>query len=88
MVTFRQLNLARPFAGVPAMDVVFLRNVLIYFDVQTKVDVLQRISGVLRPGGYLFLGGAETTYGLTESFERVQVGKTVCYQLGRGNEER
>jgi chemotaxis protein methyltransferase CheR len=84
MVTFRRLNLARPFAGLPPMDVVFLRNVLIYFDVPTKIEVLQRVAQVLRPGGYLFLGGAETTYGLNESFERVHPGKTVWYQLGQG----
>ena len=88
MVTFRQLNLARPFHGVPAMDIVFLRNVLIYFDVRTKTEVLLRVAQVLRPGGYLFLGGSETTYGLNESFERVHAGKTLFYRLGRGKESR
>lgn len=82
MVTFRQQNLARPLDGVPAMDIVFLRNVLIYFDVATKAQVLQRVGKVLRPGGYLFLGGSETTYGIDESFERVHPApKTVCYRL-------
>ena len=84
MVTFRQLNLARPFDGVPPMDIVFLRNVLIYFDVATKAEVLRRVAQVLRPGGYLFLGGSETTYGIDDSFERVHAGKTVCYRLGQG----
>jgi chemotaxis protein methyltransferase CheR len=88
MVTFRQLNLARPFHGVPTMDIVFLRNVLIYFDVATKTEVLLRVAEVLRPGGYLFLGGAETTYGFNASFERVHLGKTVFYRLGRGKERR
>jgi chemotaxis protein methyltransferase CheR len=86
MVTFRQLNLARPFHGVPAMDIVFLRNVLIYFDVATKTQVLQRVAQVLRPGGYLLLGGAETTYGISKSFERVHVGKTVFYRTNAGKE--
>jgi chemotaxis protein methyltransferase CheR len=89
MVTFRQLNLAQPFDGaVPAMDVVFLRNVLIYFDVPTKAQVLHRVAQVLRAGGYLFLGGSETTYGIHDAFERVHAGKSVCYRLGQRNEER
>jgi chemotaxis protein methyltransferase CheR len=88
MVTFRQLNLARPFDPMPPMDVVFLRNVLIYFDVPTKAEVLRRVAQVMRPGGYLFLGGSETTYGINDSFELVQAGKTVCYRLGQRSEER
>jgi chemotaxis protein methyltransferase CheR len=87
-VTFRRMNLARPFEGVPTMDVIFMRNVLIYFDVPTKVEVLRRVAQVLRPGGYLFLGGAETTYGINDSFERVYSGKTVFYRLGQGSEAR
>ena len=85
MVTFRQLNLAQPFDGVPTMDVVFLRNVLIYFDHQTKLAVLGRIARVMRPGGYIFLGAAETTYGIDDSFERMEAGKTIFYRLTRRN---
>jgi chemotaxis protein methyltransferase CheR len=86
MVTFSALNLARPFNHLPPMDIVFLRNVLIYFDAPTKVQVLKRVADVLRPGGYLFLGGAETTYGISDSFERTPVGKTTCYQLSQRSE--
>jgi chemotaxis protein methyltransferase CheR len=81
MVTFRQLNLAMPLSRIPPMDVVFLRNLLIYFDSQAKETLLNRVSDVLRPGGYLFLGAAETTYGLDNSYERVQVGRSICYRL-------
>lgn len=63
------------------MDVVFLRNLLIYFDSQAKEALLKRVSEVLRPDGYLFLGAAETTYGLDNSYERVQVGRSICYRL-------
>jgi chemotaxis protein methyltransferase CheR len=80
MTTFRALNLATTF-DVPAMDVVFLRNVLIYFDTSTKVDILARVRKVLRPDGYLFLGGAETTLGLDEGFDRVTFGKATAYRL-------
>lgn len=81
MVTFAPLNLARPLRGVPPMDVIFLRNVLIYFNTATKAAVLAEIARVLRPGGFLFLGAAETTIGIDDSYERVQVGRTACYQL-------
>ena len=80
MVTFRQLNLAEPLSRIPPMDVVFLRNLLIYFDAQAKEALLSRVSRVLRPDGYLFLGAAETTYGLDNSYERVQVGRSICYR--------
>lgn len=84
MVTFRQVNIAQSLAGVPSMDVVFLRNVLIYFDAETKRSVLGEVARVLRPGGYLFLGGPETTYGIDPSYERVEVGRGVCYRLREG----
>jgi chemotaxis protein methyltransferase CheR len=81
MVTFRFLNLAEPWGSiVPQSDVVFLRNVLIYFDVETRKQILGRIRQVLAPGGYLFLGCAETTLNLDSGFERVQTGNYVCYK--------
>lgn len=81
MVTFRQLNLARPLPVLPRMDIVLLRNVLIYFDTATKAAVLREVARVLRPGGYLFLGSAETTYGLDPQWERVEIGRSVFYRL-------
>ncbi|HET9903455.1 MAG TPA: protein-glutamate O-methyltransferase CheR [Xanthobacteraceae bacterium] len=67
-VEFRQLNLLHPFAFLEPFDVVFCRNVLIYFDQPTKADVLSRLARVVRPDGYLLLGAAETVVGLTEAF--------------------
>lgn len=81
MVSFRQLNLDGPLSSVPPMDVVLLRNVLIYFNTAAKRALLKRVADVLRPGGYLFLGGAETTYGLDDSYERVELGRSICYRL-------
>ncbi len=52
------------------MDIVFLRNVLIYFDLPTKRQVLTNVRKVLRPGGFLVLGGAESTLSLDDSFTR------------------
>ena len=81
MVTFRQANLTHPLACIPPMDVIFLRNVLIYFDVATKQAVLRAVGRVLKPGGFLFLGAPETTYGIDPSYERVETSGTVCYRL-------
>ena len=69
MVKFRYLNLLEDFAHLGQFDVVFLRNVLIYFDQPTKTTVLDRIARVLQPDGYLYLGGAETIIGITDKFQ-------------------
>jgi chemotaxis protein methyltransferase CheR len=58
-VQFGQLNLCKPFSGLGPFDVIFLRNVLIYFDLETKVDVVDRVLSMLKPGGLFFLGTAE-----------------------------
>lgn len=84
MVETRALNLDEDFPGVPAMDLIFLRNVLIYFDIATKRKILARIRRVLRPDGYLVLGGAETTLNLDDAFERVQIGRAPVYRLRAG----
>ena len=66
MVDYRQLNLLQGFDALGQFDIVFCRNVLIYFDAPTKADVLNRIAACLAPGGALVLGAAETVIGLTE----------------------
>lgn len=81
MVTFRQLNLIRPLPPLGPFDIVLLRNVLIYFEREQKAAVLREVARTLRPGGYLLLGGAETTYGLVDDFERVTINGSVCYRL-------
>ncbi len=80
-IEFRELNLIEPWGTLPDFDVVFLRNVLIYFDVETKRSILTNMSRVLRPRGYLFLGGAETTINLGNRFERVPFDKAGCHRL-------
>jgi chemotaxis protein methyltransferase CheR len=69
MVQYRPLNLLADFAHLGTFDVVFCRNVLIYFDQETKVGVLNRIARLLEGDGFLMLGAAETVVGLTEAFK-------------------
>jgi chemotaxis protein methyltransferase CheR len=80
MVKFRRFDLRQPMAGLGKFDIVFCRNVLIYFDVETKIKILNQILTVLNQGGYLFLGGAETTMNLQGAFERVPIGATVVHR--------
>lgn len=79
-VEFRQLNLVRPWPPLPRMDVVLLRNVLIYLDAPAKRAVLSQAARILTPRGVLFLGGAETTYGLDDGWVRMQVGRASFYR--------
>lgn len=81
MVEFRELNLAERWPTLPAMDLVMMRNVMIYFDVALKKDILRRVRQVLRPDGYFMLGSAETTLSLDEAFQREQIDRAVVYRL-------
>jgi chemotaxis protein methyltransferase CheR len=71
MVQYRPLNLLSDFSYLGPFDVVFCRNVLIYFDQETKIRVLDRISRIIERDGYLALGAAETVVGLTDRFKPV-----------------
>ncbi len=84
-IEFRELNLTEPFRTLPQMDIIFMRNVLIYFDLKTKQSILARVRQILRPNGYLFLGGGETTVNLDNAFEPVQFENGVCYRLKRSS---
>ncbi|MDP4024141.1 protein-glutamate O-methyltransferase CheR [Methylobacterium sp. NEAU 140] len=66
MVDFRQINLLHGFETLGSFDVIYCRNVLIYFDAPTKSDILARLAGSLAPEGALLLGAAETVIGLTD----------------------
>ena len=85
MVTASECNLAAP--ALPRMgpfDVVYLRNVLIYFDLSTKQAILRRVREVMRPDGWLFLGAAETTLGVDDTWERVVIGRSSAYRPLKG----
>jgi chemotaxis protein methyltransferase CheR len=80
-VSFRLLNLTAPLPAMAPFDVIFLRNVLIYFDVATKKSVLRNVARLVRPDGWLFLGAAETTIGIDDNYERVAAGRTSAYRI-------
>ena len=69
MVKYRQFNLLSDFHHLGTFDLIFCRNVLIYFDQETKINVLNRLSEVIAGDGYLVLGAAETVVGLTGRFK-------------------
>jgi chemotaxis protein methyltransferase CheR len=73
-VQFGQLNLCKPFSGLGPFDVVFLRNVLIYFDPPTKTAVVNRVLAALKPGGLFFLGTAEGRVPCETALQTVQPG--------------
>jgi chemotaxis protein methyltransferase CheR len=69
MVSFRPLNLLNDFSSLGTFDLVFCRNVLIYFDQETKIGVLNRLARQMPSDGFLVLGAAETVIGLTDAFK-------------------
>jgi chemotaxis protein methyltransferase CheR len=81
MVDFQEINLTQAWPSLPPMDLVLVRNVMIYFEVTTKKTILGKMARLLQPDGYLLLGGAETTFNLDESFERVEPLNCGMYQL-------
>ncbi len=84
MIEFRIINLSENWPMMPQLDLVMMRNVLIYFDVDMKKNILARIRKLLKPDGYLFLGAAETTLNLDENFERMPYKQSGCYRLKQG----
>jgi chemotaxis protein methyltransferase CheR len=71
-VLFRRFNLMEPFPFKRKMHVIFLRNVMIYFDSETKKQLIQKVYDVMEPGGYLFIGRTETIDRTTIPFQMIQ----------------
>ncbi len=82
LVTFKKINMMdrKAMGGVKGVDVVFCRNVLIYFDDPSRKAVLTHLYDSLRPGGYLFLGFSESLHNLTRLFTPVKMGHTLVYK--------
>ena len=81
MIDFREINLTKPWPYLPDMDIVFMRNVLIYFDMETRKNILARVARLLRPDGFLFLGGSETVTQLDQTFEPMARDANACFRL-------
>ena len=81
MVTFQKLNLQENFTHLGKQDIVFCRNILIYFSVEFKQDILKRIAKLLRPDGYLFLGASESIIMYTQEYEMLRHAMGLYYQV-------
>jgi chemotaxis protein methyltransferase CheR len=88
MVEYRNFNLLDDFATLGKFDIIFCRNVLIYFDRKTKADILDRLARQTNPGGYLVLGGAETVMGLTDAFKPPANSRGFYQLVAEGERER
>jgi chemotaxis protein methyltransferase CheR len=83
LIDFKPMNLIQPWPLMPGFDIIFLRNVMIYFDVETKKAILRRMRACLLSHGYLFLGTAETTLNLDNEWKPTPLGTTVAFQMGK-----
>jgi chemotaxis protein methyltransferase CheR len=81
LVNFRPQNLMESYALLGRFDIIFCRNVLIYFSPEMKSKVLNQMAGALNPGGYLMLGASESLTGLTDRFEMVRCNPGIIYKL-------
>lgn len=81
MVDFREINLIQAWPLMPSMDIVMIRNVLIYFGAEAKKQILAKVAQVLAPGGYLMLGGSETPFFSNSLFERTSTESSGAYRM-------
>ena len=79
-VRFTQFDLRNSMRSLGVFDLVLCRNVMIYFDLETRKKILGGIRGVLQPGGYFLMGSSETTFNLDDNFVRSTCGATTVYQ--------
>lgn len=79
MVRFETIDLRNSMRALGPFDLVFCRNVMIYFDAETKAKIMKEIHGTLFRGGWLLLGGAETAFGVDQWFEKRSIGNATVY---------
>jgi chemotaxis protein methyltransferase CheR len=78
-ISFAKLNLLDQWGSIGPFEIIYCRNVLIYQSVENKKKVLEQLHKVLRPGGYLILGAAESLFGLSDNFDQFNDDKTIVY---------
>ena len=78
---FAELNLFNSYSLLGKFDIIFCRNVLIYFSSESKTDILNRMAQILNPGGYIILGGSESPTGYSPAYEMVRYSQGVIYRL-------
>lgn len=81
MVTFRLMNLIQPWTLMGPLDVIMIRNVLIYFDLETKRAILGRVKKLMAPHSVLILGSSESVLNIDKDFEQLTLGRFLCYRL-------
>lgn len=87
-ISFKELNLKQSYAALGKFDIIFCRNVLIYFAADLKRDILNRMAQAINPGGYLILGSSEAIASLSDAFEMVHNSGGVIYRLKEGKAGR
>lgn len=80
-IKFREINLMKSFDTIGKFDIIFCRNVLIYFSANLKTDILERMARCLNPGGYLLLGGTESVTSYTDRYEQLRLLNGIAYKL-------
>jgi chemotaxis protein methyltransferase CheR len=84
LITFRQFNLKEPyFEAFGPFDIIFLRNIIIYFTNSFKTSLFDRIARLMSPGGYMFLGSGETVNGYSDHFDMLEHQGAIYYRLKR-----
>jgi chemotaxis protein methyltransferase CheR len=81
IVRFNEFNLLQNYSLLGRFDVIFCRNVLIYFSPDSKTSILDRMAQILNPGGYLILGGSETPSGYSRAYDMIRYPKGVVYRI-------
>jgi len=81
LTSFREINLLESYALLGKFDIIFCRNVLIYFSAEVKSKILNQFAAALKPGGYLFLGASESLTRLTDKFEMIRCNPGIIYRV-------
>jgi chemotaxis protein methyltransferase CheR len=81
LITYKKVNLTESFSHFGRQDIIFCRNILIYFSHERKKDILRRIAALLRPGGYLFLGASEPIIYYSQEYEMMRHAMGLYYQV-------